>query len=164
MFRIYIDTHIAQETGARITGINIDPKQLKEATDRALFHNLTNQLTYLKASFNDPLPFPDEHFDGLYNIQALSYTINFDALFKEMYRVLKSTGSIFLHCDWHADAYIRVEILDKLFGEKNFRNHIIWKRTNTPKGSQFSNKQFGVVTDSIFWYSKTATRSFSQPM
>ncbi|MDR1653685.1 MAG: hypothetical protein LBS01_08595 [Prevotellaceae bacterium] len=73
----------------------------------------------------------------------------------EMHRVLKPTGSIFLHCDWHADAYIRVEILDKIFGKNNFRNHIIWKRTNTPKGSQFENKQFGIATDSIFFYSKT---------
>ncbi|MDR2172277.1 MAG: site-specific DNA-methyltransferase [Planctomycetaceae bacterium] len=74
---------------------------------------------------------------------------------EQMYRILKSTGSIFLHCDWHADAYIRVEILDKIFGRHNFRNHIIWKRTNTPKGSQFENKQFGIATDSIFFYSKT---------
>jgi len=37
---------------------------------------------------------------------------------EQMYRVLKSTGSIFLHCDWHADAYIRVYIMDKIFGIK----------------------------------------------
>ena len=40
---------------------------------------------------------------------------------QEMYRVLKPTGSLFLHCDWHADAYIRVQILDKIFGANNFR-------------------------------------------
>jgi DNA modification methylase len=74
---------------------------------------------------------------------------------EQMHRILKPTGSIFLHCDWHADAYIRTMILDKIFGENNFRNHIIWKRTNTPKGSQFDNKQFGVVADSIFFYSKS---------
>jgi hypothetical protein len=43
----------------------------------------------------------------------------------EMHRVLKEAGSIFLHCDWHANAYIRVLILDKIFGEENFRNEII---------------------------------------
>ncbi len=43
-----------------------------------------------------------------------------------MHRILKSTGSIFLHCDWHANAYIRVYILDKVFGEKNLINEIIW--------------------------------------
>ena len=78
-----------------------------------------------------------------------------------MYSVLKPTGSIFLHCDWHANAYIRVYVLDKLFGRDNFRNEIIWKRTNTPKGSQFANKQFGVAADSIFFYSKSKTYTFN---
>jgi DNA modification methylase len=71
---------------------------------------------------------------------------------EQMHRLLKPTGNIFLHCDWHADAYIRVDILDKLFGMDNFRNEIVWKRTtagkpiynNLPKNS-----------DTIFWYSKT---------
>jgi len=44
----------------------------------------------------------------------------------EMHRVLKPTGSIFLHCDWHANAHIRVDILDRLFGAGNFKNEIIW--------------------------------------
>ena len=110
-----IDFHIARETGANITGINIDPKQLKEATDRAQYHDLTKQLSYMKASFNDPLPFPDEHFDGLYNVQALSYTINFDDLFKEMYRVLKPGAKLsFLEWviyDWDANNQTHVEMM-----------------------------------------------------
>ncbi|GMO36485.1 MAG: hypothetical protein Ta2B_16490 [Termitinemataceae bacterium] len=69
----------------------------------------------------------------------------------EMHRILKNTGSIFLHCDWHADAYIRVLILDKIFGENNFRNEIIWcyKRPSAPKQKQLSR-----LHDNIFWYSK----------
>lgn len=43
-----------------------------------------------------------------------------------MHRVLKPAGSIFLHYGRHADAYITVEILDKIFGRNNFRNEIIW--------------------------------------
>jgi len=69
-----------------------------------------------------------------------------------MYRVLKSTGSIFLHCDWHADAYIRVHIMDRIFGDQNLRNHIVWRRTNAK--SNISQK-LGVVTDSILFYSKS---------
>jgi len=69
----------------------------------------------------------------------------------EMHRILKPTGSIFLHCDWHADAYIRVEILDKLFGLHNFRNHLFWVRSN-PKSH--ASKIFPNTTDTIFWYSK----------
>ncbi len=75
----------------------------------------------------------------------------------EMHRILKPTGSIFLHCDWHADAYIRVEILDKIFGTSNFRNHIIWVRSTNPKGSQFDANKLSTFTDSIFLYSKTDT-------
>jgi DNA modification methylase len=69
----------------------------------------------------------------------------------EMYRLLKQTGSIYLHCDWHADAHIRVNILDKLFGENNFRNEIIWCY-NGPSNlkSSFPNKH-----DTIFRYSKS---------
>jgi len=69
-----------------------------------------------------------------------------------MYRLLKKTGSIFLHCDWHADAYIRVDIMDKIFGERNFRNHIIWKRTNAKSNIT---QKLGIVTDSILFYSKS---------
>jgi DNA modification methylase len=74
---------------------------------------------------------------------------------QQMHRLLKPTGSLYLHCDWHADAYIRVQILDEIFGYNNFRNEIIWKRTNTPKGSQYKNKQYGVATDKIFYYTKS---------
>lgn len=76
----------------------------------------------------------------------------------ELHRVLKPTGSIFLHCDWHADAYIRVEILDKIFGLSNFRNKITWKRSDTHNDAK---KQFPNVCDDIFYYSKTSKYYFS---
>jgi DNA modification methylase len=71
---------------------------------------------------------------------------------EQMHRVLKNTGSIYLHCDWHADAYIRVSILDKIFGEKNFRNEIIWcyMGPGSPGVKQFLKKH-----DTVFWYSKS---------
>jgi DNA modification methylase len=72
----------------------------------------------------------------------------------EMHRLLKPTGSIYLHCDWHADAYIRVLILDKLFGESNFRNKITWKRATTHNDSKQGAKHFGRVCDYIFLYTK----------
>jgi DNA modification methylase len=77
----------------------------------------------------------------------------------EMHRILKPTGNIFLHCDWHADAYIRVQILDKIFGEKHFRNNIIWKRTSAGKPI-FNNLPKNA--DNIFWFSKTDKYSFNR--
>lgn len=71
---------------------------------------------------------------------------------QEMHRILKPTGSLFLHCDWHADAYIRVEILDKIFGVGNFRNHITWQRTNAHNDAK---KKMPNLCDTIFYYSKS---------
>ncbi|MEY3219965.1 MAG: hypothetical protein RIT27_1322 [Pseudomonadota bacterium] len=76
---------------------------------------------------------------------------------EEMHRLLKSTGSIFLHCDDHANAYIRVEILDKTFGENNFRSELIWKRTS----SHNSAKRFPQIHDTLFFYSKTENYNFN---
>ena len=70
---------------------------------------------------------------------------------EQMYRILKPTGSIYLHCDWHADAYIRVNILDKIFGEKNFRNEIVWSYKTGGAGK----KQFARKHDSIYFYGKS---------
>jgi DNA modification methylase len=71
-----------------------------------------------------------------------------------MHRLLKPTGSIYLHCDWHADAYIRVYILDKIFGENNFINKITWKRATTHNDSKQGAKHFGRVCDYIYLYNK----------
>ncbi|MCZ2355091.1 MAG: site-specific DNA-methyltransferase [Bacteroidia bacterium] len=72
----------------------------------------------------------------------------------EMHRILKKTGTIFLHCDWHANAYIRTEILDRIFGGQNFKNEIIWKRTTTHNDTKQGAKHFGRTYDTIFFYAK----------
>ncbi len=82
---------------------------------------------------------------------------------QEMHRILKPTGSIFVHCDWHANAYIRVSILDKIFGINNFRNEIIWKRNFTKKGSQFKMAKLAINTDTIFYYVKSDKATFTTP-
>ena len=69
----------------------------------------------------------------------------------EMHRILKSTGSLYLHCDHAANAYIRLA-LDATFGAKNFRNEIVWVRNVTRKGDM--KKALGHDTDNIFRYSK----------
>jgi len=76
---------------------------------------------------------------------------------EQMHRVLKKTGSIFLHCDWHADAYIRVHILDKVFGEKNFRNEIVWKRNSAHNSAD----RCGNIHDSIFYYQKSNSHKWN---
>ena len=81
---------------------------------------------------------------------------------EQMHRILKQTGSIFLHCDWHANAYIRVHILDRVFGENNFRNEILWLRTTNSGSSKAIAKKLPNDTDSIFYYSKSTKYCFNK--
>jgi DNA modification methylase len=79
---------------------------------------------------------------------------------RQMYRILKPTGSIFLHCDWHASHYIKSQILDNrlLFGRNNFRNEIIWSYKRYTAVS----KKFQSLHDTIFWYSKKNDYQFNE--
>ena len=76
----------------------------------------------------------------------------------EMHRVLKPSGSIYLHCDPHANAYLRI-LMDAVFGEKQFRNEIIWCYTGpgSPQMRQFNRKH-----DVIFWYAKGGEWTFNK--
>lgn len=74
----------------------------------------------------------------------------------EMHRVLKDTGSIYLHCDPTASHYLKL-ILDLLFGKHNFRNEIVWSyRTGGSSKKHFSRKH-----DVLFMYSKTKDCAFN---
>lgn len=84
----------------------------------------------------------------------MAYLVMMTNRLLELHRVLKSTGSLYLHCDQTASHYLKI-ILDAVFGAQNFRNDIIWKRTSSLKTSQFEPRKFGVNTDNIFFYSKS---------
>lgn len=71
---------------------------------------------------------------------------------RECHRVLKDTGSMYLHCDWHADAHLRI-LMDKIFGENNFRNEIVWSYESSGLGTVRSTS-YPAKHDIIFWYSK----------
>lgn len=68
----------------------------------------------------------------------------------EMHRVLKPTGSLYLHCDYTAAAYLKV-LLDAIFGRQNFRNEIVWRSTSAHSDA----KRYGANTENIFFYSKS---------
>ncbi len=71
---------------------------------------------------------------------------------RECFRVLKDTGSMYLHCDWHAADYLKV-LIDKIFGDRMV-NSIVWKRTSAHSGSQ-NVRKFGAIHDRLLFYSKT---------
>ncbi len=68
----------------------------------------------------------------------------------ELHRVLKKTGSLYLHCDPTASHYLKI-LLDNVFGQQNYRNEINWKRT---LGHHLSTRSFDRMTDTIFFYTK----------
>lgn len=75
----------------------------------------------------------------------------------ELHRVLKPTGSLYLHCDPTASHYLKL-LLDGVFGATNFRNEIIWKRT----ASHSAAKRFGDVHDTILFYSKSSKFTWNE--
>jgi len=75
----------------------------------------------------------------------------------ELHRALKPTGSLFLHCDPTASHYIKL-VLDNIFSPKNFRNEIIWERSQ-PKGH--ATTRFSRAHDTIFYYSKSEKSVFN---
>jgi len=70
--------------------------------------------------------------------------------------LLHSDGSIYLHCDWRVNSLIR-QIMNEVFGVECFRNEIIWQRT----GAHNDADQFGVVSDSIFYFSRGTSWTFN---
>ncbi len=89
----------------------------------------------------------------------MAYLVMMAIRLVEMHRVLKQTGSIYLHCDPTASHYLKL-LMDSIFGFNNYLNDIIWQRYTRPKGSQFESKRYGVSTDSILFYSKTDSHKF----
>ncbi len=66
--------------------------------------------------------------------QMMAYLVMMAARLVELHRVLKPTGSLYLHCDPTASHYLKI-ILDTIFGADQFRNEIIWKRTSARSDS-----------------------------
>ena len=82
--------------------------------------------------------------------QMMAYLVMMAARLKELYRVLKPTGSLYLHCDPTASHYLKI-LLDTIFGASNFRNEIIWQRTGAHSDAQ----RWGRVSDTLLFYTKT---------
>ncbi len=71
----------------------------------------------------------------------------------ELRRVLKDTGSLYLHCDPTASHYLKI-LLDAIFGAVNFRNEIIWKRSSSHSDAKQGMRRCGRIHDTILFYTK----------
>lgn len=85
--------------------------------------------------------------------QMMAYLVMMAARLVELHRVLKPTGSLYLHCDPTASHYLKI-LLDAIFGPERFVNEIIWKRTSAHSDVHQGAKHLGRVHDVILFYAK----------
>ena len=90
-------------------------------------------------------------YDSLGPSDMMAYLVMMAARLLELHRVLKPTGSLYLHCDPTASHYLKV-VLDSIFGPRNFKNEIVWKRSS---GHPLAAKKFEAITDTILFYWKS---------
>ncbi len=87
----------------------------------------------------------------------MAYLTHMAVRLVELHRVLKPTGSIYLHCDPTASHYLKL-LMDAVFGKENYRNEIIWKRTNS---HNFKTKGYGRAHDILLYFRKTDACTFN---
>jgi site-specific DNA-methyltransferase (adenine-specific) len=111
----------------------------------------TAEKTYLEAQENPKLTGMVQFLHAhLGRNDMMAYLVMMAIRLAELHRILKPTGSLYLHCDTTASHYLKL-VLDSVFGPKNFRNEIIWKRVTAHSDAE----RFGRVADRILFYSKT---------
>ncbi len=93
---------------------------------------------------------------GIHSKAMMSYIIYMTQRIIEMHRILKDSGSLYVHVDPTASHYLKI-VLDEIFGKQNFRNEIIWGyRTGGSSKKKFSKKH-----DILFYYTKTKNFTFN---
>jgi site-specific DNA-methyltransferase (adenine-specific) len=90
--------------------------------------------------------------------QMMAYLVMMSVRLVELHRVLKRTGSLYLHCDPTASHYLKL-IMDAIFGTQNFRNEIIWQRTSAHANVL---QKFGAVHDTLLYYTVSDKFTWNQ--
>ncbi len=98
--------------------------------------------------------------DAIGRNDVMAYLVMMTVRLIELHRVLKPTGSLYLHCDPTASHYLKL-VLDQIFGPANFRNEIVWKRTTSHGDWKQGAKHFGRVHDHLLFYSKTGNPTWN---
>jgi len=91
--------------------------------------------------------------------QMMAYLVMMTVRLVELRRVLKPTGSLYLHCDPTASHYLKI-LMDTIFDPRNFRNEIVWKRRRGSSSQVHIGNKFGACTDTILFYVKSEEAVF----
>ena len=87
----------------------------------------------------------------------MAYLVMMTPRLVELRRVLKPTGSLYLHCDPTANHYLKL-LLDAVFGAENFRNEITWQRT----GAHNDARRYGAISDRLLFYTKSSSWTWNE--
>jgi SAM-dependent methyltransferase len=90
-----------------------------------------------------------------------AYLVEMAVRLVELHRVLKPTGSLYLHCDPTASHYLKI-VLDGVFGKESFRSEISGRRSSAHSDSKQGRKQYGNIRDIIFFYTKSEDWKWNQ--
>lgn len=90
----------------------------------------------------------------------MAYLVMMAPRLQQLHRVLKPTGSIYLHCDPTASHYLKL-LMDAIFGAANYLNEITWKRTTAHSDAKQGRKGYGNVNDILLYYSKSEEFTFN---
>lgn len=137
----------------KIDLIYIDPPYDSKADYRTKI-SLPNSSIEQRPNVLEQFAYSDTWRDG-----SISYLKMIYPRLMLMRELLSEKGSIYVHLDWHIGHYVKI-LLDDIFGKENFRNEIIWRRSNG--AAHTSSSQYFRNSDSIFYYTKTNYSIFTQ--
>lgn len=155
---LQVMSHMLKDYRGKIDLIYIDPPFDSKA-------DYKKQIKLKRTSVKgDMSSFEEKQYGDIWvNDEYLQFMYERLVIMKEL---LAETGSIFVHCDWHKNAYLKI-MLDEIFGNggdnangPGYKNEIIWQRT----GAHNDAGKYGVIHDTIFWYTKTSNYKFKMEM
>jgi DNA modification methylase len=117
-------------------------------------------LDEIRASGGAPASIVRALRDALGPSDMMAYLVMMAVRLVEMHRVLKPTGSLYLHCDPTASHYLKI-ILDSIFGTVRYKNEIAWKRSDAHNDAKQGAKHFGRIHDVLLYYAKSAETTFN---
>lgn len=142
--------HLLKEFRGKIKLIYIDPP-----FDSKADYKKKIELKGIGTAMSDSSSFEEKQYGDIWtNDEYLQFM--FERLIV-LYDLLADDGSIYLHCDWHKGAYLKV-LLDEVFGQCNYRNEISWLKLTSAKSQS---GYFANVKDTIYVYTKTSSFTFN---
>lgn len=150
---LQVMSHLLKEYRGQIDLIYIDPPFDSKADYKKTIRIKSNNAT------NDTTAFEEKQYGDIWNNDGyIQFMYERLILMREL---LSDSGTLYLHCDWHQSAHLRC-VLDELFGPMNCHNVVTWKRSHAQGNAGQGSKHFGIVTDTIFVYSKTENPIWNQ--